>query len=164
MLAACTPSELSREQRDVIASEVEARFDSLVTAVERGDTLAYFAHFDDRAFTSLNASGTVTTDFDLFRVDYLEGAGAIAGYQSLDFPVKDIRVLDADTAVLVNEYQGRVRLTDGSVVDIAGAGQQVWQKMGDTWMLVSVGSSVRAADPEADEAAEGVVDPATDTL
>ncbi|MCM8557753.1 YybH family protein [Sphingomicrobium sediminis] len=150
-LAACAPGALTADERAAIAGEVEARFESLVAAAERGDTNAYFAHFDGGTFTALNASGTVNTDFDLFRVDYLEASGAIEGYDALDFPKVEVRVLDRDTAVLVNEYQGRVRLGDGNVVAIAGGGQQVWQKTDGEWLMVSVGSSVADALPIVEE-------------
>ena len=50
-------------------------------------------------------------------------------------------IIDPQHAVLVNEYSSTVELKNGSVLEFAGAGTQVWHKSDGAWLLVNVSSS-----------------------
>lgn len=144
MLSACSTTKSNIHDGPSVEAQVTARFHSLVDAVRALDPAAYFSHFHQDLFTALNANGTVTHNFETFKQDYLAGTGAIIGYRNLEFSNVEVRVIDAQTVILVNEYEARVELEDGSLVDAAGAGSQVWHWSDGEWLLVSISSSIKA--------------------
>lgn len=143
-ISACSTSQSITGNNRTIEEEVSSRFRSLIDAAESLDNDAYFSHFDERLFTSLNENGTVTNSFEAFRHDYLAGVETISAYQHLEFKNVTVSVIDPHNAVLVNEYEATVQLKDGSVAGFSGAGSQVWHMSSGEWLLVSVSSSSTA--------------------
>ena len=82
--------------------------------------------------------------FQIFKEAYLPKLQFTESYQNLEFTNVKIDVINASTAVLVNEYNATVTLTTGDTVNAAGAGAQVWSKRTGAWKLVSVSSSVKS--------------------
>ncbi|MDA8017939.1 MAG: nuclear transport factor 2 family protein [Thermoanaerobaculia bacterium] len=126
-----------------VTEAVQHAFHGLAQAARALDHDRYFQHFDQAVFTALNADGTVTHSFEAFARDYRQQADFVQAYRSLDFHRVKITVIDAQTAVLVNEYRAQVILKSGQVVDAEGAGTQLWSRRTGTWKLVSVSSSAK---------------------
>lgn len=140
-LAACSTPHSSVPDTTEFEYEVQAQFQSLIEAAQSLDSTAYFDHFDEQSFTSLNENGTVTHFFDDFRSDYLEGVHSVRAYQKLEFTNIKVTELDPRHAVLINEYKATVQLKDDSIVSFAGAGTQVWQETDGQWRLIHISSS-----------------------
>ena len=128
---------------EAVESEVHRSFAALVKAARSLEADEYLSFFDRDRFTALNADGTVVHSFDEFEQAIRENFAALEVYESLDFDRVKVTVLDADTAILVNEYRAVVRLASGPSVTAAGGGTQVWHRTGAGWRLVSVSSSAR---------------------
>ena len=126
-----------------IEQEVQQSFKGLAEAVNAIDVKGYFAFFDHEKFVGLNADGTNWNSIeDLERLIY-PSFELIQKVESLVFTNVRISVIDANTAILVNEYEQRVLLKSGELVDFAGGGTQVWSKASGRWKLVSVSASVK---------------------
>lgn len=140
-ISACSTTRMNPGSGQSIEVQLNARFRSLVDAAQSLDHDAYLRHFDPHLFTSLNENGTVTHSFDTFQKDYLAGVETIRAYQQLEFKNVKVSIIDPQHAVLVNEYSSTVELKNGSVLEFAGAGTQVWHKSDGAWLLVNVSSS-----------------------
>ena len=138
-----TLGHLNTSRKNEIYTEVNSAFQGLVDASKSLDHEKYFSYFDAEKYTTLNEDGTVLHSLDAFREMYLPQQKYIKSYQSLEFSNVKIDVIDASTAVLVNEYTASVTLTSGETVSAAGAGTQVWSKRTGTWKLVNVSSSLK---------------------
>ncbi len=145
LLSACAYAPVSETDPQTLRDEVRGRFDSLVSAIRSLDSNRYFEHFDQARFTALNHDGTVTPAFDVFQHDFVKAFAGLKRYQSLEFQNLKISLIDANTAILINEYSATIELNSGAVTDVAGAGSQVWHKSADSWLLVSISSSARPA-------------------
>lgn len=141
--AALSTSQADSTVTETITEDVQRAFEGLAGAAKALDHDRYFEHFDPASFTSLNADGTVFHSLDAFRDHYRAGVAALANYESLTFSNVKIDVIDAQTAILVNEYEAVVELTSGDLVTARGAGTQVWSKRSGNWKLVSVSSSAK---------------------
>lgn len=126
---------------DNIVPEVQSAFDGLAEAAKAMDHERYFAFFDQEDFTSLNADGSVFHSFEAFQDHFLSGVSYLSRYESLSFSNVKIDVIDAKTAILVNEYEAVVELSSGEKIKAGGAGTQVWSRRSGTWKLVNVSSS-----------------------
>lgn len=124
-----------------IKQDVMTQFESLVAASKSANTEAYFAHFDKTKFVGLNADGSNWNSIDDLRALVEPGFAAIEAVETLHFPNVKISVIDAHTAILVNEYQQSLVLKGGNKMSLAGGGTQVWSKASGTWKLVSVSAS-----------------------
>lgn len=122
----------------LIESEVETAFDQLVSAARAGDYKRYFSFFDTDTFTALNADGSTLRSFDAFKLTYEPQLGVVQSYKSLKFDPIYINVIDANNAILVNEFSAEVILTSGDVVFASGAGAQFWSRKSGEWKLVHV--------------------------
>jgi len=144
-LTAChhTAKPLSDQQEFEIKRSVMQSFNGLVEAAKSLDVPAYLAYFDEVKFTALNENGTVEHSLIDFARIYQEQIPAIQEYLSLEFDQIKITVINATTAVLVNEYDAQLLLKTGDQIKAAGGGTQVWSMAGGTWKLVSVSSSTR---------------------
>jgi len=144
-LSACSANsdQLTAQRENEIRSEVSAAFQGLANASKTLDHEKYFSYFDAEKYTALNENGVVLHSFDAFKEMYLPQLKYLESYQSLEFSNVKIDVIDASTAVLVNEYKATVTLTSGEVVNASGAGTQVWSKRIGVWKLVNVSSSAK---------------------
>lgn len=139
-MAACKSdgAHVSSSQEAVIKAEIEAVFEDLVSATKERDHELYFSFFDTSTLTILNANGSTLQSFDAFKLIYEPQLGAVQRYNSLEFDPVHISVVDAKSAILVNEYYAEVVLTSGDVVSAAGAGAQFWSKRSGEWKLVHI--------------------------
>lgn len=128
---------------EAVRAEVQSAFASLVNASRALDIDEYLDHVDRDRFTALNADGTVVHSFAEW-ADAIRGHFAVLEtYEALEFDRVKVTVLDADTAILVNQYRAVVRLVSGETIEAEGGGTQVWHRTDGVWKLVSVSSSVR---------------------
>ena len=144
-LSACTaePEKLTPAQATEIRGEVNAAFEGLAEASQTLNHEAYFSYFDAEKYTALNENGEVLHSFKAFKDIYEPQLGYLESYQNLEFNNVKIDVIDASTAVLVNEYEATVTLKSGETISAAGAGTQVWSKRTGSWKLVNVSSSAK---------------------
>lgn len=133
-----SPSDETR-----ITSEIELVFDELVAAAKSKDHDRYFSFFETNTFTALTTTGSTVPSFEAFRLIYEPQLGAVQSYKSLNFDPVHIRVIDANSAVLVNEYVAEVVLTSGEVVSASGAGAQFWSRRTGAWKLVHISDAVK---------------------
>lgn len=142
-LAACNSKvdEMTNDQEAAVAAEVTTAFQGLAEASQKLDHERYFSYFDAEKYTALNENGEVLHSFKTFKDIYEPQLAYLASYESLEFSNVKIDVIDASTAILVNEYEATVTLTSGETISAAGAGTQVWSKRTGTWKLVNVSSS-----------------------
>jgi len=131
----------SEKQGNEIVESVERAFAGLAEAAKSLDVDKYVEFFDKEKFTALNEDGTVTHTFEEFIETYLGQISSVKEYQSLEFLNVKITVVNANTAILVNEFKAKVVLKSGDVIAAGGAGTQVWAESDGNWRLVSVSSS-----------------------
>lgn len=124
-----------------IEKEVLSAFNGLVKASEDLNTDAYFSFFDQEKFSGLNADGKVWRSFNEFKPLIASGFPMIEKSLSLEFPIVKVTVINASTAILVNQYKHIIQLKNGAAIKQAGGGTQVWSKNNATWKLVSVSAS-----------------------
>jgi hypothetical protein len=124
-----------------IESAILKQFESLVDASKKRDKEGYFAHFDEEKFIGLNSDGTNWNSLNDLKPLVETGFDMIARINSLDFTNVKISVIDANTAILVNEFNQEMVLTSGETVVVSGGGTQVWSKTSGSWKLVSVSAS-----------------------
>lgn len=141
LLLALTSSVMA--ETPATEQEVHLAFKGLADAAEQLDHDQYFSFFDKEKFTALNHDGTVTHNFEDFQEAFLRQIAFIKSYSSLDFKNVKTVAIDAQTAVLVNEYNATLVLKNDDQVSASGAGTQVWSKSSGTWKLVNVSSSVK---------------------
>ena len=141
-VAACS-EENNNETQDTesVSAEIMFAFSGLADAVKNLDHETYFSYFDEHNYTALNEDGSVLHSLTAFKEMYLPQVAYIQNYNDLTFSNVKIDVIDANTAILVNEYSAEVVLTTGDIVAANGAGTQVWSKLSGTWKLVNVSSS-----------------------
>ena len=124
-----------------IESEILKRFEELVAVSKSLDVDKYLEFFDAEKFTALNENGTVTHRFSAFSQNIRRNFAGFKGYKTIEFTNVKVAVLDANTAILVNEFQATVILNNNNEISVGGAGTQVWQKAEGQWLLVNVSSS-----------------------
>ncbi len=124
-----------------IESEVHQAFLGLVEASKALDVARYFDYFDKEKFTGLNADGTVWRSVKDLEALIVPGFSSVKRIISLEFSLVKITVINQSTAILINEYKQSIELKNGTVVEQAGAGTQVWSKANGAWKLVSVSDS-----------------------
>lgn len=140
--ALAAPS-LDAAEEKAIQQEVSLAFEGLADAVRAVDLDRYASFFDKEKYTGLNDDGTVLHSYQAFETTTLPALSYIEKYNKLEFNNVKIDVINAGTAILVNEYVAEVVLTSGQVIEAAGAGTQVWSKHTGQWKLVHVASSTK---------------------
>lgn len=140
LLGACVsePAITSSWQPIDVKSEIEFAFRELVDAAQSNDTEQYFSFFEPDAFTAIGADGSVIPTFEAFKLIYAPQFAAVENYIGLDFETVEIRIIDKQTAILLNEYTAELVLVSGERVSASGAGVQVWVKRSDQWKLAHV--------------------------
>lgn len=145
LLSGCSqPQQLNEKQKQQIKLEIETVFNGLVDAAKALDTQAYFAFFDQHKFVGLNEDGSNWNNFAELAQLITPGFAAVKQINSLTFPNVTISVIDAHTAILVNQFKQNLTLHDGTVIEVAGGGTQVWSNHSGQWKLVSVSASSAA--------------------
>ena len=91
--------------RDVVETEVQAAFDSLVAASRALDMERYLEHFDRERFMGLNSDGRTWQSLADLEPLVRGGFSATETVLELNFPVVKISVIDDFTAVLINEFE-----------------------------------------------------------
>jgi ketosteroid isomerase-like protein len=135
--------QLSESEEEKIKKEITQAFEGLAEAAKSFDVDKYIEFFDGEKYTSLNSDGTVIHSLKQFEDIYREGILAIERYQSLEFSNVKITVVNAETTILVNEFEAKFLLKSGDTFSTSGGGTQVWAKGKDSWKLVSVSSSLK---------------------
>ncbi|TDF37341.1 hypothetical protein EYS14_14405 [Alteromonadaceae bacterium M269] len=135
---------LSADTTNRVRVEVQRQFESLVLSAKTLDTKAYFKHIDSDKFSGLNADGTNWTSINDLKAIVEPGFAFVEKIESLEFPHVHITVIDEHTAILVNEYEQQILLKDGTRVEDAGGGTQVWSKASGEWKLVSISAASKA--------------------
>lgn len=113
----------------------------MVDAALALDAQQYFTFFAQDQFVGLNADGTIWSSIDDLKKLIEPGFNAVAKVESLIFPVVQVSVIDANTAVLVNQYEQVLVLKSGQKILVAGGGAQVWSRLSGQWKLVSISAS-----------------------
>lgn len=149
-LSACSSENitLTQQRENEITVEVNSAFDGLAEAARALDHERYFSYFDKDKYTTLNADGTVLHSLEAFQSAYFPQVAYTERYNSLTFDNVKIDVIDANNAVLVNEYTAEVVLKSGNTVTASGAGTQVWSRRTGEWKLVHVASSAKETTPQ----------------
>lgn len=129
------------ENKHQIELEVLEAIKGLVDAVESLDSNRYFEYFDKEKFTGLNADGTVWHSIDDLEAIISSGFRVVEKNISLEFNKVKVTVINATTAILVNEYKQSILLKNSNIIEQAGGGTQVWFKSNGTWKLVSISAS-----------------------
>jgi hypothetical protein len=124
-----------------LEKEVLDSFRNLVEASKKLDTKTYFQYFDVEKFIGLNSDGTNWNSFDELTPVINVGFNSIQKVKLIEFPNVKVSVIDANTAILVNEYTQTVLLKNGNTYTASGGGTQVWSKRSGRWKLVSVSAS-----------------------
>ena len=124
-----------------IELEIRESFNGLVEAANSLDTRRYFEFFDKEKFAGLSANGTNWNSIEDFKALINPSFAMVEKIESLEFTNVYISVIDANTAVLVNEYEQNAQLKSGEIVKGAGGSVQVWSKASGNWKLVSVSAS-----------------------
>ena len=124
-----------------VRNEVLEAFDSLAKAAKNLDTDAYFKHIDSERFSGLDAGGHTWQSIDDLRALIEPGFNAVAKVDSLVFEQVKVTVIDANNAILVNEFEQQLTLKNGEQLALAGGGVQVWHRSDKTWHLVSISAS-----------------------
>ena len=140
-ISGCGSSNSEDENTQEIKAEVLEAFKGLANAVEALDAERYLEYFDKEFFTGLNADGTVWHSIDSLEAQVSSGFPLIEENISLEFNNLKVTVINPITAILVNEYEHSMLLKNGSVIEQAGGGSQVWSKSNGAWKLVSVSAS-----------------------
>ncbi len=139
-LIACSPNQFDPEAAE---QEVLQAFASLVEASKSMDFQQYIDHFDTKSFVGLNSDGSNWNSLEELIQTVEPGFAAVATVESLHFTNVEVEVIDANTAILVNEFEQSMVLQSGVAISIAGGGTQVWSKRSGTWKLVSVSASMK---------------------
>lgn len=129
------PDELTIEK------EVIAAFESLVLASRTLDSEKYFKHFSGEKFVGLNSDGSNWNALHELQPMIESGFAAVDKIESLRFTNIKVSVIDANTALLANEYEQTMRLMNGKLISSSGGGLQVWSKHSGHWLLVGVAAS-----------------------
>lgn len=139
--------QMSIENTREIEKEVRASFDGLAEAAKKIDIDGYFAFIDSEKFVGLNGDGTNWNSFAELKALIEPSFEALQRVESLVFTNVKISVIDANTAILINEYQQTVLLKTGQTYSGAGGGTQVWSKASGKWLLVSISASNKPVTP-----------------
>lgn len=142
IISGCHTIKMEAIDQRQVESDVLAAFQGLVKASESLDSKKYFAYFDREKFTGLNADGKVWHSIEGLESLIDSAFPMIEKSISLEFKNVKVTVLDQHTAILVNEFKQTLLLKNGSLVNQAGGGTQVWVKSQDSWKLVSVSASL----------------------
>lgn len=121
-----------------LETEIKTVFEALVDATVSKDLRGYYSFFDANAFSAISSDGSIIPTFEAFRVTYEPHLAAVQRYESLEFQAVEIRIINAETAILTNEFRAELVLVSGEHVSASGAGVQVWVKRGDRWKLAHV--------------------------
>ena len=131
----------TEKEKKAIEEQIRAEFDGLIEAAKSLDADSYLAYFDEKNFTGLNADGTVTHSLEEFADLYRKSLPLFDSYEYLEFFRVKVTVLNATTAILVNEFQADIKLQKGSTLSVSGGGTQVWYQKNGEWKLINVSSS-----------------------
>mgnify|MGYP001943045101 FL=1 len=146
ILSSCRKEvNLSEEVRNQVKKEVNQLFSQLVEASNALDAARYFEYIDADKFLGLNANGTNWNSIEDLKSLIYPSFDMVEKVEFLKFTNVQISVIDANTAILVNEYEQSILLKSGEVVKSAGGGTQVWSKASGNWKLVSVSASNKSA-------------------
>ncbi|GGY62056.1 nuclear transport factor 2 family protein [Pseudoduganella albidiflava] len=126
---------------DSIKAEVLRAFEGLVDASKALDPGRYLDYIDQEKFTGLGADGKVWHAFEDLEKLISAGFQMVQKIVSLEFSNVKVTVIDASTAILVNEYRQTILLKNAGTVQQAGGGTQVWSRSGNGWKLVSISAS-----------------------
>jgi hypothetical protein len=132
-----SPSESQR-----VATEVRSAFDALVVVSKTLDTEAYLSLFSEDGFSAM-LDGSATLSFAEFERFYRQQVPQIEEIISLDFPVVEIRPINLQTALLINEYTETLRLRSGEIFESSGGGSQLWVKRNDKWLLQHIAGGAK---------------------
>ena len=132
-----SPSESQR-----VATEVRSAFDALVVVSKTLDTEAYLSLFSEDGFSAM-LDGSATLSFAEFERFYRQQVPQIEEIISLDFPVVEIRPIDPQTALLINEYTETLRLSSGEIFESSGGGSQLWIKRDGRWLLQHIAGGAK---------------------
>lgn len=124
-----------------IESEVLDAFKGLVDACRALDVRRYLDYLDKEKFTGLGADGRVWHSIKDIEDVISAGFAMIEKIVSLEFGKVKVTVLNASTAILVNEFTQTLLLKDATRIDQSGGGSQVWLRSGNTWKLASISAS-----------------------
>src|SRR5688572_787408 len=123
---------------DSIKADVLRAFEGLVDASKALDPGRYLDYIDQEKFTGLGADGKVWHAFEDLEKLISAGFQMVRKIVSLEFSNVKVTVIDASTAILVNEYRQTLLLQNAETVQQAGGGTQVWSRSGNEWKLVSI--------------------------
>ena len=126
-----------------IQKEVLGSFESLKTASKNLDLDGYLQLINPDKFSGLNVDGINWNNYEEFKQSVTPGFTLIKEIHSLEFPNVEVIVIDANTAILVNEYIQKFTLTNGKTLTSIGGGTQVWSKASGRWLLVSISASLK---------------------
>lgn len=151
-ILACNPGSPPEPVVDeaAVRAAVQQRFDGLVAAVRAVDAERYLSFFDQERFSGLAGDGSTWHSFDEFSAMIGPGFEGVAAFNRLEFSRVKITVLDATTAILVNEFEDEIALVGGDLMRDAGGGVQVWKLSDGEWLLASVASVARELVDEGD--------------
>jgi hypothetical protein len=124
-----------------LEAEVMGAFRGLVDASKALDASRYFDYIDKDKFTGLSAEGKAWHSFKDLEQLISTGFPMVERVVSLEFSNVKVTVINAATAILVNEYTQTIQLKNMDIVHQSGGGTQVWSRSGDTWKLVSISAS-----------------------
>lgn len=133
-----TPTSTNTNQ---IETEVLEAFRGLVDASKALDPRRYLDFIDAEKFSGLSADGKAWHSIKDLEDLVLAGFPMVESIASLEFNNVKVTVINASTAILVNEYRQTLLLKSKDVVKQAGGGTQVWSKSGHAWKLVSISAS-----------------------
>ena len=141
LLLHTTTSKADDTDLSEVKNQVLSAFESLIIASKSLDPESYFQHFDKNKFIGLNSDGTNWNSIDELVPLIIGGFDSINKVNHLEFTNVKVSVIDLYTAILVNEYKQSITLKNGSTINLAGGGAQVWSKHSGQWKLVSVSAS-----------------------
>ncbi|MRX28135.1 nuclear transport factor 2 family protein [Kangiella sp. HZ709] len=145
LIISCTQKQTTITTADtaIVKSQIRAQFNSLAIAAKNLDVNSYLSFIDKDKFTGLKVDGTNWNHYEGFKIDIVTGFSFIKKVHSLKFPNVKISVVNAETAVLTNEYIQVFSLNDGAKLTSKGGGTQVWSKASGKWLLISISASFK---------------------
>jgi len=126
------PQHLSIDEQTVCS-----RFHDMVDAAMRHDADAVLSYFQSGGFSAA-LTGRLHTELAPWAREYRDGLASVAQFESMGFPEIRIRTVAPDTIILLNTYQHRFTLQDGSPHQQAGYGSQTWVRHADGWRIVHI--------------------------
>ena len=140
-VSGCSSAHNASQNTSQIEAEVNNAFRGLVAASKALDSRRYLDYIDKEKFTGLSADGKVWHSVDNLEALISSGFPMVDKILTLEFSNVKVTVINASTAILVNEYRQTILLKNKELVKQAGGGTQVWSKSGNRWKLVSISDS-----------------------